>query len=464
MSISSPDGTDGKGNPPPPEHDKRPRRYRVGARLREIPQLSWRERLIAFAPALILVGLLVWLGVWLIQPPPRTLTISAGPPGSMFYSTAEKYRAILARNGITLKVLPSEGSAQNLERLVDPHSTVDLALVQGGVSVPGDASNIVSLGSLFYEPLVVFYRGDRPLARLSQLHGQALGVGRQGSGTRTLALAFLAANGIKPGGTTRLEDIEGTRAMNALLERRVTAIFLSGDSATPENFRVLLRAPGIHMFDFAQADAYLRRFRYLSELQVPAGTFDLGENLPPRPTNLLAPTVELLAHSDLHPALVDLMIEAAQQVNGRANVLQKWGEFPAPLRRVWPIDSEAQRYYKSGKSFAYRYLPFWLASLLNRTLLILVPLLVILIPAVQFAPGFYRWLMKNRLYRRYGKLMELERDALGPLAPEERKQLLVRLDAIEKDIIALKMPGAYAYDLYLLRQIVTFVRQQLAKA
>lgn len=437
---------------------------RLLARIRDIPRLSWSERLISFGPALVLISLLVWLAFRLMQPPPHTLTISSGPPGSIFYTTAEKYRPILAQNGITLKVLPSEGSLQNLERLNDPHSGVDIALVQSGVTIQQDKSDIVSLGSLFYEPLAIFYRNREPLTELSQLHGRDLGIGTEGSGTHTLALALLQANGIMPGGSTHLENIEGNAAMEALLQGRVGAIFLSGDSATPASFRTLLRAPGIRMFNFTQADAYVRHFRYLSDLDIPAGTFDLGENLPPQPMHLLAPAVELLARSNLHPALVDLLIEAAQKVNGRATLLQKWGEFPAPLRHAWPIDSEAQRFYKSGKTFFYRYLPFGLASLLNRTLLILVPLLVILIPAVQFAPAIYRWLMKNRLYRRYARLMALERAALAPLTPPQRDRLMLQLDAIERDLIALKMPGAYAYDLYLLRQTVNFVRAQLSRA
>lgn len=463
MPSPPPDSSHASAAEPPPTPQKSFWR-RLFARIRVVPRLSWRERLISFGPALVLIALLVWLAFRLMQPPPHTLTISSGPPGSIFYSMAERYRPILAESDITLKVLPSQGSLENLERLDNQHSGVDIALVQSGVNIPGDHGDIVSLGSLFYEPLAIFYRNRKPLTELSQLRGRHIGIGTVGSGTHTLALAFLQANGIRPDGPTHLENIEGNAAMEALLTGKADAIFLSGDSATPANFRTLLRAPGIRMFNFTQADAYVRHFRYLSDLDIPAGTFDLGENLPPQAMHLLAPTVELLAHSNLHPALVDLLIEAAQKVNGRATLLQKWGEFPAPLRRAFPIDSEAQRFYKSGKTFLYRFLPFWLASLLNRTLLILVPLLVILIPAVQFAPAIYRWLMKNRLYRRYARLMALERAALEPLTPQQRGRLMAQLDAIERDLIALKMPGAYAYDLYVLRQTVGFVRQRLSQA
>jgi TRAP-type uncharacterized transport system substrate-binding protein len=434
---------------------------RLLKRLRKPPHISWRYVLVSVVPTAAILGALIFLGFHLMRPPPHTLTISAGPVGSTFYATAEKYRPILAREGIALRVLPSQGSLQNLQRLVAPHSGVDLALVQAGITTPRENADIVSLGSLFYEPLALFYRGKQPLERLSQLRGRYIGIGTDGSGTRFLATALLQANGITPDADTHFEPIEGSAAMHALLDGRVGAIFLSGDSATGTNFRTLLLAPGIRMFNFVQADAYLRHFRYLDKLSIPAGTFDLGHNLPHQPTNLLAPTVELLAHDDLHPALVDLLVRAAREVNGRGNVLQKPGEFPAPLERGWPIDTEAQRYYKSGDSVLYRFLPFWLASVLNRTWLVLVPLIVLLIPVMQFTPTLYGWLVRNRIYRRYGALMALERAALEPLTPEAHELLLKRLAAIESDIIRLKLPGAYANELYVLRQHVKFVQARL---
>lgn len=433
------------------------------SRLRRVTHISWRALFVSVGPIVAILALGAYLVLHFIQPPPRTLTISTGPKGSVVYDTAEKYVPILAGKGITLKVLPSAGSLQNLERMTHAHSGVDLALVQSGVTGPKKDPNLVSLGSLFFEPITLFYRSQQPLTRLSQLAGRYIGIGGAGSGTRVLALALLTANDVLADDTTHFEPIEGSAAMKALLDGQVGAIFLSGDSATPANFRTLLLAPGIHMFNFVQADAYVRHFRYLSKLEVPAGTFDLGHNLPPAPIAVLAPTVELLAHANLHPAVVDLLIEAARQVNGRGSLLHKPGEFPSPLAQSWPIDSEAQRFYKSGPTLLSHYLPFWLASLLSRAWLLLVPLIVVLIPALQYAPSLYGGLIKNRIYRRYGNLMALERVALDPLTPEQRGQLEQRLNDIERDIITLKMPGAYANDLYVLRQHVKFVRGRLAE-
>jgi hypothetical protein len=159
-----------------------------------------------------------------------------------------------------------------------------------------------------------------------------------------------------------------------------------------------------------------------------------------------------------------MLIEAAQQVHGRAGIFQNAGQFPAPLEHEYRISEDAARYYKTGKTFVYRHLPFWLASLVNRALVIIVPLAVLLIPAMKLVPLLYRWRISQRIYRRYGELMELERAAFGHTTPEQRADLLRRLDEIEKRVITLRLPGSFADQVYLLRQHIGFVRGRLAQA
>ena len=199
-----------------------------------------------------------------------------GPPDSTYATTAEKYRVILARSGVTLKVLPSGGSLDNLQKITGDDAEADVAFVPSGMTANANTENLVSLGSVFYQPLMVFYRSAQPVARLSEFKGKRLSVGSSGSGTNFLALALLKANGIEPGGATKLQQLEGADAMKALLQNQVDAIFLSGDSAAPANIRALLHNPGVRLFDFQQADAYVRRFRYLNKIELPAGGFDLG--------------------------------------------------------------------------------------------------------------------------------------------------------------------------------------------
>jgi len=424
--------------------------------------VSWRDLAITLGPILLLSLAGIWFAVRFVRPaPPKSVTITTGPDGSMFRIAADKYRSILARNGITLKMLPSDGSVENLKRLNDRSVQVDIGFVQGGVAPDVDADGLVSLGSVFYEPLAVFYRDKRPVYRLSQFSGKRLAIGTEGSGARALASTLLKANGIESGGRTALLNLGGEDAAQALTEHKIDAAFMMGDSATPSLMRKLLQTPGIRFFNFTQAEAYVRRFRYLTQLELPMGALDLGKNSPAQNLHLIAPTVELVARENLHPAISDLLIEAARQVHGTATVLQHTGEFPAPLEHEFRISPDATRYYKSGKSFLYRVLPFWLASLTDRTMVLLVPIIVLLLPGLRLVPSLYRWRIKARIYRWYGALIGLEREALQTSLPDRREEMLKRLDDIEKGVNTMKMPVAFADQFYVLREHIRFVRDRL---
>jgi len=401
---------------------------------------------------------------WFVRSaPPRTLTITAGPEGSSFQRTAERYRDILHSNGVTLKILPSQGSMENLERLGNPASGVDVGFVQAGASDSVKNVNLYSLGSIAYQPLLIFYRASAPANLLSDFSGKRLALGPAGSGTRALALTLLETNGIVPGGSTQLLDLNAEDASKALLDGKVDAVFLMGDSASPQIMRTLLRAPEIQMFNFVQADAYTRRFGYLNKLQLPRGSIDLGKDMPPRDVNLVGPTVELVARKSLHPALSDLLLDAAREVNGKATLLQRRDEFPAPLEQDFKISPEASRYYKSGKSFFYRSLPFWLASLINQILVAFVPMILVLIPALRFIPVAYKWRVQLRIYRWYRSLLRVERDLSGDMTTEKRAELQRRLDHIESSVHLLKVPASFAGQFYGLREHIGFVRERLGK-
>ena len=428
-------------------------------------RISWRDAWATLIPVALLVVLALWITLKFVQPaPPDTIIIASGPEGSSFASFAQRYQKILARQGVKLRIVPSEGSLDNLKRLADPKHAVDIGFVAGGLAgqVEGSAE-LDSLGSIFYAPVYVFYRAPKPLQRLSALEGRRIALGREGSGTHVLAAALLRANGVDEK-NSKFVELDGKAAADALLKKEVDAAFLAGDSAAFATIRDLIRTDGIRLFDFNQGEAYVKRFRYLTRLDLPPGTLDLGKNLPPETLTLLAPTVELVARESLHPALSDMLIEAAREVHGRSTLFQKAGEFPAPLEHEYRISDDAQRYYKSGKTFAYRHFPFWVASLIDRIVVVVVPLMVILIPAFNIVPRLYRWRVIQRVYRRYAELMALERAAFNDPDRKERAELLRRLDKLEEAVIKLRLPGSFADQVYLLRNHIGFVRARLSQA
>ncbi|HVE13526.1 MAG TPA: TAXI family TRAP transporter solute-binding subunit [Elusimicrobiota bacterium] len=393
--------------------------------------------------------------------PPMALTISSGPAGSSAERNARRYAELLKKSRIQVRVLPSEGSLENLRRLADPAARVDVGFVQTGLADEKTAAKLFSLGSVGQQPLLVFYRG-RPIRTLAELSGRRLAIGPEGSGTRALALALLASNEIVPEGRTALLDLEAEAARRELLAGRVDAVFLMGDSAPMEVIRDLLRDRSISLFEFVQADAYVRRFTYLNKITLPRGAIDLGRDIPPRDLTLIGPAVELVARPKLDPALTDLLLDSARDVHGRAGLFRRRGEFPSPQEHELRLSSAAQRFYRSGKSFFYRFLPFWAASLVDRVLVSLVPLLVLLIPGLRAIPAVLRWRINLVLYRWYRMLLRVEHDIGAGLGAEKREAVLEQLAAIEAEINLMSIPVAYATQFYELRGHISFVRNQLA--
>ncbi|SCK21076.1 TAXI family TRAP transporter solute-binding subunit [Vogesella sp. LIG4] len=392
---------------------------------------------------------------------PTTLTIASGPPGSSFQRNAERYRQLLAREGVTVKVLPSAGAQDNLRLLLDARQKVDVGFVLTGESGNADTSRLMSLGSISYQPLLVFYRGA-PRALLSDFKGQRLDIGEEGSGTRTLALALLKLNGIAPGGdTTLLSSLHGD-AVKALLAGRIDALFVMGDSTSTDHLRELLHNPDIHLFSFAQADGYARRLSYLNKLEMPRGVLDFGKDIPAETINLVAPAVELVARDGLHPALSDLLLDAAREVHGKAGIFKKAGEFPALASHEIHTSPDAQRYYASGKSFLYRTFPFWLAGLVARGLAVILPLALLLIPALRVVPVLYRWRIQSGINRWYRVLFDIEREAVSHRGePAKCQELLHRLAHIDAAVSRIVVPAAFGDLLYDLRGHIDFVRTRL---
>lgn len=435
--------------------------------LKRIPFVALLIDTFGFSPGLALAGgtlltaLCVGAAAWVWRSaPPRTLTLASGPAGGTFERWGLAYQASFAKHGIKLNIVPSDGSIDNLRDLRDPTQNIDVAFVAGGFAKDENISGLVSLGSVANQPLMIFYRGE-PIARLSQLAGKRIAIGAQGGGGRVLALSLLKSNGVSDTGAV-FSDLDSAAAANALRAGELDAAFLLGDSTPTAVLRELVRAPDVRLFNFTQAEAYLRRHPSLSKIALPQGVFDLGANLPAQDVTLVGPTVQLVAREGLHSALSDLLIEVAKEVHGAGSLLQKRGEFPAPLEREFPLSEDAARYYKSGKGILYRMVgSFWVASVLNRILVVIVPLVLLTIPIVRLMPVLYRFGVSLRLYRCYRPLMRVERESYAAPGRERIDELLREIDELEVAVNTLKVPASFADRHYWLRSHLLFVRDRL---
>lgn len=413
----------------------------------------------------LLAGIGFAVAYQFVEPaPPKKIVISTGSESGAYYQFAQRYATILAKNGITLEVRSSAGSLENLERL--KNDEVQVGFVQGGVVPPKedpdaeDDSGLLSLGSVFYEPVWVFYRGDKDLTRLTELRGKRIAIGQEGSGVRQLAQQLLDANDIPA--DDNLVPLAGLLAAEELQQGRIDAAFIIAAESAPV-VQVLIRSPGVKLMSFAQDRAYQRRFPFLTKLTFPRGVADLVRDFPPDDIKVLAPTANLIIRDDLHPALQTLLLRTASEVHGKSGFFQDAGEFPAYMDQMLPLSPDAARYFKSGPPFLQRYLPFWLAVLVDRLIVLLVPIFALLIPLLRVAPAIYTWRVRSKVFRIYGELRFLEDDLKNHFDPAKQADYRSRLDALEDEASALHIPLGFTDLVYTLREHVNLVRHILDK-
>lgn len=435
--------------------------------LHRLRHFSSRDLLVVSLPLLLILVAGFWAASRFVQPaPPDTLVLSTGAAGGAYQRFGAAYRDVLARYGIRVMDRPSAGSIENLARLRDDNLAVDAGFYQGGTGQPTEDDDLYSLGAFYYEPLWIFYRADLAprdggFDRVLQLKGRRIAVGAPGSGTRQLALEVLAAGGIDSRDAILLER-GGTDLADALRKHEIDAACLVGSIQAPA-IAQLLAEPGVRLMDLAHAEAFARKLPFLSKIVLPRGAADLVRDIPDRDVTLVAAMSTLLVRGDTHPALVDLLMQAAAETHGGIGVFQRPGEFPRAVAVDFPLSAEATRYYKSGTPFLQRYLPFWAAVLIQRMMVMLIPLVALLVPIVKLAPPLYGWRVRSRIYRRYGELKFLEAELEENPGARTRDEWLARLDAIEQEVNHLKTPLAFSDKLYTLRDHIRLVRQAIRR-
>ena len=433
--------------------------------------LSIRDLAISVGPFLILVVLLLGLAYWWLDPmPPKRVVLATGPAQSAYDEFGKRYAKALSNRRIEVVLLPSEGSSANLQLLRE--GKADLGFVQGGsdaldatpVSVSTDSS-VVSLGSLFVEPIWLFYREEAAkkvnasatLSTLAELKDLRVNVGTVGSGVPNLVDKLLDSNHIDPSSLIK-SQLEQTPATMAFLAGELDAIVFA---SAPESLMVqmLLQTPGVKLMSFAQSEAYSRRLPFLSPVQLPRGVVDLAADVPAQDVRLVASTTALLSRADTHPALVQLFSQTSQSIHGGAGWFNRAREFPNSAHSEFDLSKEAERNLKTGAPLLQRYLPFAMANLIERMWLALGIIVAILLPLSRIIPPMYKFRIRSRIFKWYGQLRHIE--AQIAQQPDAAAKLREELDDLDARVGTISVPLSYADELYALRNNIALVRQKL---
>ncbi len=440
--------------------------------------VSVRELLITAGPFILVMVALLAGAYYLLKPtPPKRVVLATGSEQGAYAAFGKRYQEELKRFGIEVVLRPTVGSRENLRLLQNAKENVQIAFVQGGAGGGQNTTTeedeeeklpVMSLGSVFYEPVWVFYRVDAAkkvrrdgvLTEFTQLRGLRVNAGARGSGSPGIFNRMLLANRMERTDIKR-ETLDLTPAVVALLSNNLDAIAMVSAPESPL-VQMLLQTPGIRLLEFDQAEAYARRHRYLSPVTLPRGVVDLPRNVPPADLDMVATTCSLVAREDLHPALVQLFVQAAARIHSSGGWISKAGQFPTPLNTEFPLARDAERFYRNGPPAMQRYLPFWLANLVDRMWVALFSIIAILIPLARVVPPIYNFRIRSRVYRWYRDLRQIE-DEFGRRDADAAK-LLQDLEKLDSKVEHIAVPLAYADELYALRSAIGLVRKRLRLA
>ena len=429
--------------------------------------LSIRDLAVSAGPFILLAITLLAIAYWWLNPnPPKRVSLATGPAQSAYEEFGKRYAKALAAEGIEVITVPSDGSAANLQLLRE--GKVDLGFVQGGTSeyTQSDEENLSSLGSLFVEPVWLFYQeasarkttATATLSSLTQLEGLRINMGTPGSGVPMLMGKLLESNRIDTA-TLKISTLGQTPATVAFLNGELDAIVFA---SAPESLMVqmLLQTPGVKLMNFSQSEAYSRRFSFLSPTRLPRGVVDLAGNLPPEDVRLVAPTTALITRNTTHPALLQLFALAGNQIQGGTGWFKRAREYPNVENNELPIAKEAERAIKSGPPLLQRYLPFWVANLVERMWLVMGIILAALLPLSRIIPPLYAFRVRSRIFRWYGQLRNIETRADES---QDTAPLIEELNELENRAEKISVPLSYTDELYALRNNIQLVRKKLQR-
>ena len=422
------------------------------------------------SPLLFAGAGLIWLAYWWLNPmPPKQLSLLTGPEQSAYAEMGEQYAKLLRQHGITVRLVPTEGSADNLRRL--QAGEADAGFVQGGSATAptdDDTEELLTLGNLFVEPVWLFYRAQSAadisetgrLQSLNQLSTLRINAGTAGSGVPPLMDTLLDMHRMDPK-KIKISHLEQTPATVQMLQGKLDAVVFASAPQAPM-VQMLLQTPGIRLMDFPQNEAYARRLPFITPVTLPRGVVDLARNIPAQDVHLIATTTSMLVRESLHPGLRQLLSQATVQTHGQSGWFQRTREFPNASNSEFPLAPEAERTLKNGIPSLQRYIPFTLANLVERMWLALGIIIAVLLPLGKIAPPLYAYRVRSRVFRWYGELRDIE--SRLEAHPEDKEKLLEELNAIEAKVEKVILPLSYADELYALRNNIGLVRQRLTTA
>jgi len=400
--------------------------------------------------------------IYFLPSPPSKVVMATGNKGGPFDYYGRQYREVFARFHIELELRETAGAGENVKLLQDPNSDVEIALTVGGISDGKHAPGLLSLGTVFNQPFWMFYSSNEPFDRLSQLKGKRIAVGPAGSATRAAAEQILGKGGVNSETATFL-PYAASAAVEALNDGKVDAVWTFGSPDGPA-VKSLLQNPNVRLMSFPIAEAFTIIFPDLVRLVLPRAVIDIDRNIPANDVPLIGTTAKVLVRGDLHPEIVQLLLQTMVEVHGGRQIFQRSGEFPNSADTEYPVAPAAIDFYKNGPSFMQRHVPLWLSVHAQRAIAVLVTAIALGLPTVRLLPVAYNWITRRRLFYWYAQLKALEAsfDA-GPM-DQHLADKQAEIERIEEAVSHIRIPLTFSDQVYNLRSHIDIVRRKITSS
>lgn len=414
-------------------------------------RIGRRNVAIVIASIFLILTCLIGISTYYLFPK-TNIVIAAGPKGSYFYDLAQSYADDLQKKGgVKAKIIETSGVLENLALLNDPSQNVDFGILQGGITSAKESPDLFSLGSIFYDPIWIVYRASLGnIDELNQLKGKRIAIGTKQDASQLIAKKLFQSAGLDSSNVTYV-DGDVTSSVKGLQAGNLDAlVFL----APPEDLvlKEIFNNPRLRVMNMSQSEGIHRNLRSFTVITLPFATVDLATSKPSTSMKVMATTVTIASRKDVHSALIYLMMGVMDHIHESPSLISDENEFPSDKDVDLPLSPTAEAYYKNGKPFLQHYLPFWLASFVEKMIFLLVSTAAIAYPLLSIYPA-YQWMVNRQIDELYKKLHHLERELyIGKIDRQLFNEELTQLDDKAKVLLGhFDMPIAFYHRLYTIR-------------
>lgn len=411
--------------------------------------------------SLIAVLALVALAIYINPIPPKKTYLATGQDGSSYENIAKHFQETFKQKGLALELVPTSGLGEGLQGLDSGASPVSASFLTAGAASPLKYPNLVSLGSIQYAPIWIFYKGEtiQTTDPFEYFSTKKIAIGPAGNITNKIFRNLYELNQKSPPAAANIAELSFKEAADQLIAGKVDAAFIVDDFRS-STIQRLLADREIKILSFPLADAYIKKRPFLQKLVIPRGSIHLDVIYPNQDITILASTTTLLIEKDTHPAVQWAFLLAAQEYGRKTDAFfSTAGYFPRNLDQSFPLSPVATRFYAHGTPEIFAYLPLWLSTLIENIWAYVLAFIVIIYPAYRFISSARYFPTEHLMNEMFINLRELDEAIFNVTSTDQMPDIFHAIETYEKEVNTSWLFGKNARFYFNLKNALAAVRR-----